>query len=129
MKPGKKARRPVERTARTIGEGLSLAWYAPRFKDSKLFRPGEAIAVPGRPGTVAAIGAICTDDTELFDAPIEFDARAVLSADRVIRKPDRAESTELVLAAPRRDPVRIGIRAPLGAVLHAIRRALPKAGG
>jgi len=95
-----------------------------------MLRPGEAIAVPGRPGTVAAIGAIFTPgETERLDAPIEFDARAVLSVERVIRRTDRTESTELVLCAPRCGVVRVAVRAPLGAVHHAIRRTLRKARG
>jgi hypothetical protein len=107
-----------------------MASYAPRFNGSKLLRLGEAIAVPRRPATVAAIGAIFTPgDTEQLDAPLEFDARAVLSVERVIRHADRAESTELVLTLPECGLVRVAVRAPLGAVHHAIRRALLKAGG
>lgn len=57
------------------------------------------------------------------DRPVEFRADAVLDAVRVFRATDGAESTELLL----RDGIRIGLRAPIGATMNAIRRASAKA--
>jgi len=121
MKPRKKARRPRERTARTAN-AAALAWYATRFGKSKIVGPGKAIPVPGKPGFVVGFGAI-EGSPMRDDRPVEFRADGVLDAERVFRATDGAESTELLL----RDGTRIGLRAPIGATMNAIRRASAKA--
>ena len=128
MSRAKKASRPRERTARAINAAAPGAWYAPRFEMSRIVGVGTVVPVPGKPGFVVAIGRIHGGD-ELTDRPIEFHVRSVLDARRVVRDPDRAESTELLLRGPRCRSVRIGLRASLGTVLRALRVARAKAGG
>lgn len=121
-----KVRRPGERTTHTLDSDSCLASYAQRFNGSRAIPPGKAIPVPGKDGYVVGIGAI-EGHAELDDRAVEFDARLVLTIDRVIRNIDRAESTEVRLAYPGCHPCRIALRAPLGVVLHAVRRALRRA--
>ena len=123
-----KVRRPGERTAHALESITCAASYAPRFNWSRVIPPGKAIAVPGKYSYVVGIGAM-EGHTELEDRAVEFDARAVIATERVIRNHDRAESTEVTLACKGCGRCRIALRAPLGSVLHAIRRALRKARG
>ena len=120
MNAKNKARRPGKRTARKTN-AAALAWYAPRFDKSRIVGAGRVIPVPGAPGFVVGWGAI-DGCAQRDDRPVEFRADAVLDAARVFNALDGSESVELALA----DGSRVGLRAPIGAALNAIRRASAK---
>jgi hypothetical protein len=121
MKRGKKARRPRQRTARTL-DALPgrAAFYADVHEHSMI--EGYAEAMRAYPHHVRAFGTIGTNAGKP-DRGLVFDARRVLGApERVVRQ-DGRERCVLTVALSNGRTIRIGFDAPRERVEDALRKA------
>jgi hypothetical protein len=121
MRPGKKARRPRQRTARTL-DALPgrAAFYADVHEHSMI--EGYVEAMRAYPHHVRAFGTIGTNAGRP-DRGLVFDARRVLGApERVVRQ-DGRERCEVALRVVRALTARIGLDAPRDQAERAIGKA------
>ncbi len=122
MKPGKKARRPRQRTARTLDAlpGL-IAFYADALEHSMV--EGFVCVMPGRPRHVGAFGTIETKVRGIADRPLVLDARRVLGAPERVVRVDGRERCVVTLGLSNGRTIRIGLDAPRERVEDVLRKA------
>ena len=122
MKRGKKARRPRQRTARTLDAlpGL-VAFYDDSLKYSMV--DGFACVMRGRPHHIGALGTIETKVRGIADRPVVLDARKVLGDPERVVHQDGRERCVLTVALSNGRTIRIGLDAPRERVEDALRKA------
>jgi len=119
-----KARRPRERTARTMRESLPgmVAFYADSLVHSML--EGYAAVLRGRPHHVGAFGTIETMVRTPHDRPVVFDARRVIGAPERVVCEDGRERSVVTIGLPGGRTARIGLDVPRELLEGVLRKAV-----
>ena len=117
-----KARRPRERTARTMRESLPgmVAFYADSLVHSML--EGYAAVLRGRPHHVGAFGTI--ESMARHDRPVVFDARRVIGAPERVVCEDGRERSVVTIGLPGGRTARIGLDVPRELLEGVLRKAV-----